>query len=82
MQGHYSVSTNPTNVKLSLERFIELGVEVSISELDVRAGSNFLLSEKEADAQGYFYAQLFKLLSDNADSVARVTFWEWMTEQA
>jgi len=75
MQGHYSVSTNPTNVKLSLERFIELGVEVSISELDVRAGSNFLLSEKEADAQGYFYAQLFKLLSDNADSVARVTFW-------
>ena len=75
MQGHYSVNTNPTNIELSLERFIDLGVEVSITELDVRAGSDFHLSEKEANAQGYLYAQLFKLLGDNAENIARVTFW-------
>ena len=37
MQGHYSVNTNPANIELSLKRFIESGVEVSITELDVRA---------------------------------------------
>jgi len=75
MQGHYSVNTNPTNVELSLRTFIDLGVEVSITELDVRAGSNFQISEKAASAQGHFYAQLFKLFRDNAGNIARVTFW-------
>ena len=75
MQGHYAVNTNPANVELSLKRFIDLGVEVSITELDIRAGSNYQLSEKEANAQGYLYAQLFKLFRDNAGHIARVTFW-------
>jgi len=52
MQGHYNVNTNPENVELSLERFISLGVEVSITELDIQAGSNFQLSEQLAEAQG------------------------------
>jgi endo-1,4-beta-xylanase len=46
MQAHYSLSTNPTNVELSLERFISLGVEVSITELDVQAGSDFKLTDE------------------------------------
>lgn len=75
MQGHYGVNTNPTNVELSLKRFIDLGVEVSISELDIRAGSNHQLTEQEAGAQAYLYAQLFKLFRDNASHIARVTFW-------
>ena len=75
MQGHYGVNTNPTNVELSLKRFIDLGVEVSISELDIRAGSNYQLTEQEAGAQAYLYAQLFKLFRDNASHIARVTFW-------
>ncbi|WP_253944658.1 endo-1,4-beta-xylanase [Paenibacillus sp. NEAU-GSW1] len=75
MQGHYSVNTNPTNVALSLEKFISLGVEVSITELDIQAGSNYQLSEKLADAQGYLYAQLFELFKANAEHIARVTFW-------
>jgi len=75
MQGHYSVNTNPTNVELSLERFIELGVEVSITELDIRAGSDYRLTEKDADTQAYLYAQLFKIFSQYSDNIARVTFW-------
>ncbi|GIQ70630.1 1,4-beta-xylanase [Xylanibacillus composti] len=75
MQAHYNVNTNPENVRLSLERFASLGVEVSITELDITAGSNNQLSEKEAIAQGYLYAQLFQIYKEHADHIARVTFW-------
>lgn len=75
MQGHYSVNTNPTNVELSLKKFIDLGVEVSITELDIRAGMNYQISEKEANSQAYLYAQLFKIFRENAENIARVTLW-------
>jgi len=75
MQGHYSVSTNPANVELSLQRFISLGVEVSISELDIRAGSNGNLPENLAVAQGQLYAQLFNIFKKYHEHIARVTFW-------
>ncbi|WP_141505351.1 endo-1,4-beta-xylanase [Paenibacillus luteus] len=75
MQAHYNVNTNPANVKLSLEKFISLGVEVSITELDVQAGSNYQLPEQLANAQGYLYAQLFELYKANAEHIKRVTFW-------
>jgi endo-1,4-beta-xylanase len=75
MQGHYTVNTNPANVELSLERFIDLGVEVSISELDVQAGSNYQLSERQANDQGYLYAQLFNIFRKNAEHISRVTIW-------
>ena len=47
-QGHYGLNTNPANVELSLERFISLGVEVSITELDIQAGRDHQLPEKQA----------------------------------
>jgi endo-1,4-beta-xylanase len=75
MQGHYTVNTNPDNVRLSLEKFASLGVEISISELDIQAGSNFQLSEKQANAQGYLYAQLFDIFKAHAANIERVTFW-------
>jgi endo-1,4-beta-xylanase len=75
MQGHYNMSTNPSNVELSLERFISLGVEVSITELDVQAGSNFQLTDAIADAQGYLYAQLFDIFKKHAANISRVTIW-------
>lgn len=75
MQGHYSVNTNPANVELSLKKFISLGVEVSITELDIQAGSDYQLSDELADAQGYLYAQLFNIYKKHADHIARVTFW-------
>ena len=75
MQGHYNVNTNPNNVKLSLEKFISLGVEISITELDIQAGSNYQLSDKLANAQGYLYAQLFDLFKEHTANIKRVTFW-------
>ena len=75
MQGHYIVTTNPANVQMSLERFISLGVKVSITELDIQAGGNHQLSEKQANAQGYLYAQLFKIFKANAKDIERITVW-------
>lgn len=75
MQGHYSITTNPANVRLSLERFAALGVEVSITELDVTAGDAFQLTEEEALAQAVLYAQLFQIFKEHAPTIARVTFW-------
>lgn len=75
MQGHYNVNTNPDNVERSLEKFISLGVEVSVSELDVTAGSNYTLPENLATAQAYLYAQLFNIYKAHAEHIARVTFW-------
>lgn len=75
MQGHYRLGTNPEDVALSLERFISLGVEVSVTELDVQAGANSLLSERQAVEQGIACARLFKVFKQYAPRIARVTFW-------
>ncbi|MEK3795139.1 endo-1,4-beta-xylanase [Paenibacillus sp. FSL R7-0204] len=75
MQAHYNINTNPDNVKLSLEKFISLGVEVSITELDIQAGSGNKQTEKEQIAQGYLYAKLMDIYKAHADHIARVTFW-------
>lgn len=87
MQAHYNVNTKPDNVKASLERFISLGVEISITELDITAGNGGTITEKEAIAQGYLYAQLFQIYKEHAANIARVTFWglndatSWRKEQ-
>jgi endo-1,4-beta-xylanase len=75
MQGHYSLNTNPANVEFSLQRFISLGVEVSITELDIMAGTNHELTEKQAIQQGYLYAELFRIFKKHSDHIVRVTFW-------
>lgn len=75
MQGHNNMGTNPKNVELSIERFASLGVKLSISELDVQAGSNFTMTEDVSKAQGYLYAQLFKIFKAHASDIERVTFW-------
>ncbi|GHU78157.1 hypothetical protein FACS189462_2080 [Spirochaetia bacterium] len=75
MQGHYRVTTSPRDVETSLERFIGLGVEVSITELDVQAGADGKLSEQQANEQALLVAQLFRIYKAHAANIARITFW-------
>ncbi len=78
MQGHYNLNTNPENVRRSLEKFISLGVEVGVTELDITAGADNELTKEQANAQGYLYAQLFQIYkeyAEYADHISRVTFW-------
>ena len=50
-------------------------MEVSITELDIMAGTNHELTEKEAIQQGYLYAELFRIFKKYSDHIVRVTFW-------
>ncbi|MGP4039144.1 endo-1,4-beta-xylanase [Gracilibacillus sp. D59] len=88
MQAHYNLNTNPENVRSSLEKFISLGVEVGVTELDITAGSDGELTDQQAIAQGYLYAQLFQIYKEHAEHISRVTFWglndatSWRAEQS
>ena len=75
MQGHYRLNTSMENVAASIKRFSSLGVEVSITELDVLAGEDSVLSELQAVQQGIVYARLFALFREHSDKIARVTIW-------
>ncbi|MRH41919.1 LPXTG cell wall anchor domain-containing protein [Aquibacillus halophilus] len=75
MQAHYNLNTNPENVEKSLEKFTSVTSEVSVTELDVTAGSDNVLTEAQEVEQAYLYAQLFKLYKEYAGDIARVTFW-------
>lgn len=75
MQGHYNMGTSIENVRQSLERFKELGVEIGVTELDITANTTSELTEEEEIAQGVLYAQLFSLYKEHSDVVSRVTFW-------
>jgi endo-1,4-beta-xylanase len=75
MQGHYRVRTNVDQVEASIKRFASLGLEVSITELDVQAGMNNNLTAEEALLQGVVYAQLFAVFKKYAATIKRVTIW-------
>ncbi|NLU31544.1 MAG: hypothetical protein GXX04_02845 [Clostridiaceae bacterium] len=76
MQGHYSTDISITSVENSIRMFSELGVEVSITELDVTVNnaSGSLTREQEV-RQAIVYAKLFKLFKEYKDDIVRVTFW-------
>jgi endo-1,4-beta-xylanase len=76
MQAHYNARTKPEDVEASLKRFIALGVEVSISELDVSvADASGRLTPLQEKEQAELYARLFLVFKKYAGNIARVTFW-------
>lgn len=84
MQGHYSTGMPIGSVEYSIKKFAELGVEVSITELDVTvkdAAPTGLTKEQEV-AQAITYAELFKLFKENKDTIARVTFWGYLDSRS
>ncbi|GAA4063647.1 endo-1,4-beta-xylanase [Amphibacillus indicireducens] len=75
MQAHYTTTVNVANVRESIERFIDLGIEIGVTELDVGASEGTTLTDRENREQAYFYAQLFDLYREHSDHISRVTFW-------
>ncbi len=85
MQGHYTVSTSAGAVKSNIELFASLGVEVSITELDVAfpgANATTGLTKEQEIRQGIAYARLFKVFKEHKDSIARVTFWGYVDNKS
>ena len=77
MQGHYSVDVSINNVEINLKRFVDLGVKVSITELDlgVNGAKSTGLTQYQEDKQAIAYAKLFQMFKKYSDSIERVTFW-------
>ncbi|MCL2443717.1 MAG: endo-1,4-beta-xylanase [Treponema sp.] len=85
LQAHYGFNVRVDDVRATMDRFIELGLEISISELDVEirsvgsgsfgTGKDTPTSEVEQRTQAIVYAQLFNLFKEYKDHIVRVTMW-------
>lgn len=81
MQSHYwTDGLDISTVEAAIARFIEAGVKVSITELDIPYGSYFNqhsdpLTKDEEIVQARLYAQLFNVYKKYADDIERVTLW-------
>jgi len=79
MQAHYwTDNLKPEDVESTIIRWKRTGAEISITELDIPAGSynNYKeLTREEEIKQANLYAQLFKIFKKHSDDIARITIW-------
>lgn len=81
MQSHYWVGDlSVAQVEKSIERFIQAGVRIAVTELDIPAGTyknkaKPPLSAADEMAQAKLYAGLFNVYVLHADHIERITFW-------
>lgn len=75
MESHYNLDTDPVKVDKSLERFKSLGVEISISELDIQATSNGCYIWESGNSQAIRYSDLFFVFKSHAKDIRRISFW-------
>jgi len=85
MQAHYSLTINIDDVRSSIQRFVDLGIKVDISELDIEIRSvgddnkgprrDSTTTDTEQRQQALVYAGLFKLFKEYSEHIPRVTLW-------
>jgi endo-1,4-beta-xylanase len=78
MQAHYSLDTSPIDVRNSIARFAELGVEIHITEMDITVPNSTnqpRLTEAQELRQAILYARLFMIFKEFHEYIARVTLW-------
>ena len=86
IQGHWHLDTKLDDVEKAITDYASLGLEVSITELDVtasgdnsgafgiRAGDRKIPKENY-EKQAEVYKQLFEIFKRHADVIDRITFW-------
>ncbi|MDR2572704.1 MAG: endo-1,4-beta-xylanase [Oscillospiraceae bacterium] len=79
MQSHYSLDTKIEDIERSIKLFIDIGVDVSISELGLRVFDfNDEVTEPTDelfDRQATMYAELFQLYKKYSNHIDRVTIY-------
>jgi GH35 family endo-1,4-beta-xylanase len=81
MQSHFwTGDLNVADVDAAIARFVKAGVKVSVTELDIPAGTYASqrtppLTKDEEVAQAKLYARLFQVYAKYAKDIERVTFW-------
>ena len=90
MQAHYWVdSLNPADVRASIERFIQAGLRIRVTELDIPFGTWGTFrsrtsepTEIELITQANLYASLFRIYTEYADHIDAVTIWGRSDDQS
>jgi endo-1,4-beta-xylanase len=83
MQSHHHINTDPESVKASIIKFIELGVKIDITELDIVAANGGDVYDSRLGAwnddaarrQAAQYAAMFMVFLEYSPHITRVTFW-------
>lgn len=77
LQAHYQTGTAAGGLEYAIEKFSSLGLEISITELDVTYSKtvNGEMPKEGEIQQALTYAQIFKVLKKFSDKIHRVTFW-------
>ena len=86
IQGHWQLDTNLADVEKAITDYASLGLEVSITELDVTAtgsnsgafginGSDRPIPKENYQKQAEVYKKLFEIFKRHSDVIDRVTFW-------
>ncbi|GGH35847.1 endo-1,4-beta-xylanase [Paenibacillus segetis] len=81
MQSHFWVGQDPdvdvTEVETTIQRFIQAGLRITVSELDIpfAGNNNYHLDEAKQAKQAELYGTLFGIYKKYADNIDRVTFW-------
>jgi len=83
LQSHYQIPfVTVEQVKTSIDMFIDLGVEIAISELDIRMVQyeegeckDSVMTTADAQTQAEFFFGLFELYKSKAEYISHVTMW-------
>lgn len=83
LQGHYHLdqhATNLSNVRRTLERFVETGARLAITELDITVGTRTNrqpspLPPAQQIRQANAYARVMGYVMEFADYIERVSIW-------
>jgi len=89
MQEHHNTGVSAVNVKNALNQFRNLGVKISVTELDVLGQSwseysantapnlaaNSTVTNQGLMNQAKLYGEYMQVYADNADIIERVSFW-------
>ena len=83
MQSHYHLEgwrTNFDHIPLALDRFIETGARVSVTELDITLGgsgsvAHNYLNEEQLQIQADGFERVFRYYLERANNLSRVSIW-------
>jgi len=78
MQAHYNQGTNLNHVHDALERFIQTGARIHVTELDIQFTmviNPFELTDAQLEQQADMFAQLFVWYMEYSDYIDRVSIW-------
>lgn len=84
LQGHYNFEVSVSGVRFAIEKFIEIGILIAISELDIEdkhtygswgPNKNSGMNSSDMRTQARVYGNLFALFRQYKDHITRVTMW-------